>query len=721
MQGNLGNVLRQPPQTVKVWKESDYLDNMRYIASQWNKCVYEFAPDDMARQIKPRFWVQDYVQNSSYFFGKNQSTDYGFATMDEVNNKLPVPMFRGQDIYELIKHTVGVIGDFVRSASDILSATSVSDGAISKKMLLMDMAKSQAENKAIYDQMELMSGYKFQPIDGIDFQNKQQVDTFFETYIDALEKIYVKLAQYSFYYNYGKEFFEKASEYYGIGGLVHMRCYAFNGKTKWRLVEPQNAIWDNYNSFNQHREDRFAGEYCEKTIPELLTMFEWTEEERKNVEALSIASNAVWQTYNIPTGNQLVWWRTSATGVPMVVCIHGQWRSLKYEGVDENGKEIWTPCLREGWLIGNKYLKENRLTPNQIEDKFDVSRMKMDYVTATADTVMGVSMGIVGRLKEYQKLKDYFQTKLNQLVANSKGKRYVMYADKLPEGMKAPDILAQLSQSGITIMPSRDMDDDSPDGNQRMIETIDMTLDPSIMGLGGLISSMRSYMDNILSLPANVRGANQNYQSKDAMAMNIKASGYGMSSYYNTFYTWMLRVLEQSADKNKLIMPEGDNDTLTLLVGDAKVEIIKKMDLEKMQFENYALGLGIEDFMSDPERQALIQYYMQKASTTNSPEDELVMVNLMQIKTKLAFKEYLDSVVAAKLQRMQQEQQAAAERQQQAAQIAADAQVQSAQVGAENARGMQQDRMAHERGMAENDQAHEVAMRDVEANMPPQQ
>lgn len=68
MQGNLGNVLRQPPQTVKVWKEDDWMINLRYIASQWNKIVYSFAPDDMARQIKPRFWVQDYVSNASFFF-----------------------------------------------------------------------------------------------------------------------------------------------------------------------------------------------------------------------------------------------------------------------------------------------------------------------------------------------------------------------------------------------------------------------------------------------------------------------------------------------------------------------------------------------------------------------------------------------------------------------------------------------------------------------------
>ena len=679
----------QPDQAIKEWNEDEYIKNLRFISASWNKVIYQFAPPDSGIQIKPLYWVTNYVNNASFFFGKNTTYDYGFLTRDETNNTLPVPMFRGQDVYELIKHTVGVMDSFVRTIPNLLSVTALSEDAVSRKQMIYNLAKLQIENKVYFDLMKTLTGIGIEPVGNLNFQSQEQLDKYFESFQDALEKIYVTLAKYAFTFNHAPEFFNKAAEYFGIGGLVQMRCYVHNGRTKWRLVEPQNAIWDNYNSQNQHREDRFAGEYCEKTIPEILSMFDWTPAEREEIKALAVASNSIWQTYNIPTGNQLVWWRTSSAGIPMVTCVHGQWRSLKFGGLDDDGKEIWLPTLREGWLVGNKYVKDFGESKNIIEDKHDNTRMRMHYVTATADTVMGVHMGIVDRLREYQKLKDAFQTKLNQLVANSKGKRYVMYADKMPEGMGAPDVLAQLSQAGIAVLPTRDIDDDSPEGNRGLIDTIDMTLDPTILNLGALIANLRTYMDNILSLPAAARGQQVNYQSKDVYAANVQASGYGMSSYYNTFYTWVLRILELSADLNKMTMAEGDKDTLTILVGDAKVEMLKMDDVKEMSFEDFCLGLSLEDFMTDQERQALIQFYMQRASASADPEDEQVMVKLMQIKSKTEFNDYVESVITAKLARKQQEMMAQQQQQQMMAEQAANAQVQSTAINADNQQAMQ--------------------------------
>jgi hypothetical protein len=94
----------------------------------------------------------------------------------------------------------------------------------------------------------------------------------------------------------------------------------------------------------------------------------------------------------------------------------------------------------------------------------------------------------------------------------------------------------------MVILPSRDMDD--PQGNGKLIETIDMTLDPSIVGLSQLIDRLRVYMDDIISMPANSRGMVSSYQSKDTLRMNLESASKGMASYYSTFYTWVLRLLE---------------------------------------------------------------------------------------------------------------------------------------------------------------------------------
>jgi hypothetical protein len=296
---------------------------------------------------------------------------------------------------------------------------------------------------------------------------------------------------------------------------------------------------------------------------------------------------------------------------------------------------------------------------------------------------MGVSMGIAGRLKEYQKLKDYFQTKLNQLVYNSKGKRYVMYSDAMPEGMRSPDILAQLTQAGMVILPSRDMDD--PQGNGKLIETIDMTLDPSIVGLSQLIDRLRVYMDDIISMPANSRGMVSSYQSKDTLRMNLESASKGMASYYSTFYTWALRLLEYSTDLAKTIMGESDEDTMSLLVGDAMVEYVETKDIKDMQMKDFAMSLGLQDFLNDQERAMFVQYYMQRASATNDPEDELVFANIARIKTKTEMYNYIESVVSKKIDRKQQELMAQQQQQMAMAEQAAQAQVTSAEIGQETA------------------------------------
>lgn len=76
---------------------------------------------------------------------------------------------------------------------------------------------------------------------------------------------------------------------------------------------------------------------------------------------------------------------------------------------------------------------------------------------------------------------------------------------------------------------------------------------------------------------------------------------------------------------------------------------------------------------------------MQKAGASNSPEDELVLINLLRIKTKTEFYNYVESVVAKKLDREQQQMMQAQQQQQLMSEQAANAQVEAAAIGQETA------------------------------------
>jgi hypothetical protein len=104
-----------------------------------------------------------------------------------------------------------------------------------------------------------------------------------------------------------------------------------------------------------------------------------------------------------------------------------------------------------------------------------------------------------------------------------------------------------------------------------------------------------------------------------------------------------------------------------------------------MQMKDFAMSLGLQDFLNDQERAMFVQYYMQRASATNDPEDELVFANIARIKTKTEMYNYIESVVSKKIDRKQQELMAAQNQNAEMAAQAANAQVESATIGQETA------------------------------------
>jgi hypothetical protein len=694
MNGNFAGITRQPSQTLPEdkWTKEEYQKNLLFIAANWNRIVYTFSPTGVPNTAVPKWWVVEYLSNMSYYYGQNQSIDYKFLTTDERGNPLPFPKYKGRDIRELIDFVVGNMLQFIKAIPKIISSVGVSEEMVSKKQQLLDFAKWKLENRETEQLMGLFTGLKFEPIDGINFESQREVDTYFQSFKDKLEEIYVTLAKYAFYYNYGVEKFKKAAEFYCVGGIATIRVYAHNGQTKWEVVEPQTAVWDNAKSDDQHREDRFAGLVMYKTIPEVLSMFKWTKEEREEMEV--IAQNKIMMgQYNLYMANNIIWWDAQPTGIPRLCVVHGEWRSKKYVGLDDEGNEIWDDCLRQGWLIGNKWVKGEGISTNQISSKTQDKKLQLSYITVTPDTNLGIVEGMVDKLKRYQDTKDLIKTKLLQLVSRSKGKNYVLYSDRLPEGLRAPDILSQFSQAGLVVAPSVDMDDEG--GAKNLLDTVDMTLDPTVLGLGNLILQERQYMDNIVSLPANARGMNMGYQSKDALAMNINNSNMGMASFYDNFYIFMKRVLEYSADMSKLIMPEQNNDMLTVLIGDVGVQMLQE-DLKKMQFEDFALALSTDDVATEQDKQIFINYFMQKAAATNNPEDDLVVINLSKMTSKTEIINYLEQVTSKKLQRMAEEREQANAQQQQMASTAAEANVESTAISAEAQLAKQQSQQDHE-------------------------
>jgi hypothetical protein len=644
----------QPSQRKKDWTEEDYISNLRWLSSQYNRPIFDYGySTTTGRAAVVPNWVQNYIANESYYQQRQAITPYGFFAVDETNKPTSTIMYQGSDIRELIDQVVGNLMQPLKTLPKMITAISVSPNAVTRKMILKDLAKLRVANKVYFDILEDISGVGFQPMGDLDFEDEAQIEQFFTTFRDDLEKAYIALAKDACYRNHWIEVFSKSALYYCIGGFAMMRHSVRNGKVWWDIVEPRNAIWDNFRSSDQHRYDRFAGEVRMMTIPELVTLYDFTEQEQKELETIAQSRDS-WTTYNwVYGGYTFYWWNSDNKGVPVVATVEGQWRSLEFV----NGE--WIEVIREGVLIGNKYIKNYGISKNTPEERDDKSKLKFRYVTVTPSVLSGVNMSMIDVLKKYQDLKDAFKTKLIQLVARSKGKGYFVNANKLPEGMNTPEIISQLSQAGIAVLEGDLIDEGNNSKGTRLVEQIDMTLDPSILGLAQLIQQERNYMDNIISMPASARGVVTNYQSADQIMSNIQQSRAGLDYFYTSFYTWVLRNLELSADmmKNLIGTEEDDEEYTPLIVGDTMYEMLKMENIAEMPFTDFAMSLSIDDFANEQDKKMMQQVALQLATAGAITMADYTRLLSMTSKTEIAnYFQYIDEKKKQEQMMMQQQQ-----------------------------------------------------------------
>lgn len=672
------SVAIQPTQRIREWKDQDYMDNLRFLATQYYRPLYDYGYYAFVGKGSALAWNENYVVNESYYFGMQSKSPFDFFIKDETNTAIDIPMFQGTDCRELVDKVVGNMLGPIKELPKMISAGAISPNALSRKMILKDLMRLKINNRFFFEIMQEMAGIDYKPMGDLDFADEEQLESYFTTFRDSMEMAYSNFAKDSCYRNHWVELFAKQALYYCIGGFAMMKHTVRNGKPWMKKVEPVNAIWDNFRGDDQHREDRIGGEIYKYTLPELFTTYNFSETEQKEIEAEALTPQA-WGSYNWSfPGYQFRWRDYNDRGIPTITAVEGQWRSLEFREGE------WVEVLREGVLIGNKWLRAHGISSNTPVDRDDKSKLKMKYVVVTPGLFSGINYGIIDVIKRYQNLKDAFKTKMIQLIARSKGKTYVVYEDELPEGMNTPALISQLSQCGIYVTSRKKLDGDKNDTG-RAIEPVDMTLDPSVVNLALIIQQERQYMENIISLPATAQGVVQDYQSHAQIQNNMQQSKSGLEYFYSQFFIWVKRNLELQADMAKNLVGSGESDEeyYPLILGDVTAEMLKVEDVKDMAFEDFGLYMGIDDYLTAERKEFWRNYFVQKAANSQDPIDEVTMAKIEQFTTNLEMVNYMQMVAAEKIARQEQQMAKDAALTAYASNNQKEAQIESAAIGAD--------------------------------------
>jgi hypothetical protein len=644
----------QPAQAVE-FSPDEYRKNMQFIASMWNRRLYSFGSDATSATIgsDENRYVTSYLLNCQYFFGRQTASDYGFFIQDELGQNTRFPMTRGMDITKILLHIDGVVRQMIEPLPKTINVTAYSKNAVSQKKELMDFIKLKAQQKVFFDLIEEATGVGFKPIDR-DFKTQEELDKYLEDFQESMEIAYQNIAKHILLTNRYMPTLAKFSQYVALGGQATIEVYEHGGMIKWRIVPPESAIVDMSKNDDQHEDDDYGGSIMAMSVPDLLDEFDWTEDEIEELQTMAKAQT-MWAQYNTYVGvNGLVWWQLN-NGVPKVMVVRGQWRSL--EKMDGE----WVEVLREGVYIGNKYLKNCKISEGQVWNKMDKTRKRLRFRTVTPNTVLGNNLGIVGMLKRYQDIKDAFATKMIELSSRAVGKSFIVNASKLPEGLTAPDVISQLKQSNMIVLEGADIDETPDSKRQNLVETLDWTLDPNVRYYMDMISYYDGVISDIINIPQQTRGFQAQYQSAAVVNSNLQQSTLGMSWYYKNIMTSIKNLLEFSSDYAKLILPEKEDSDLNLVIGDAMVEVLKLEDIKKMQFEDFLLELNPNGLLQEQEKEQLKQFAA--ALAQNGAMSVSNYIKMLQIDNKTQMYNYFEKVEKEKQIREEQMQQAQMEAQ----------------------------------------------------------
>ena len=300
---------------------------------------------------------------------------------------------------------------------------------------------------------------------------------------------------------------------------------------------------------------------------------------------------------------------------------------------------------------------------------------------------MGETRSVVSRLHQHQDRIDYITNEITKMMNRAKGKVYLINRQKL--GSSAPkDVISDFERMGIHISDGNTTGEDFVNGqDQKLVEVVDMTLDPNINLLINLRKEEERLMEEIVNIPKVALGQQSGYVGAKTQAGTIAQSNLGTAYLYQGFIQFIEKHLSHAINQYKLTLTEEDDKEIPV-VGNRGKAYLKLT--ENFQFEELGVYIKVKDFIDDQARERLIA--QAQAAMQNQMIDMADYIRIEQAKTyteTLAELEY--SMNRKKREQAEaQAQQQAMQQQQIAQQQAAQQQIAAMKEVGQNMRQQQQ-------------------------------
>ncbi len=584
-----------------------FKDNILYVGSYYDRKTY-FPTEDTSTLEYPSERIEKYFR---YAMGRQPlPVAYKQTAVDNLNAPIRTIWINGQELATI----VGTLNDIGKQTINNFKVTvkATSKETQNETTRMIEAARTKMLLKEEFKQFADM-GINYEPIGKKDeeFHNVEEMEMWAEKdYQEESAKWGQLIANDIFTRNRLKVKAATALLHTHITGRTGMHVYTYNGRVIVDYILPQQLIWDvgdGNDPFN--REARFAGfvEYIDKSA--VLARYSSQLSDKEIAEIKSADSSTIQNstfnyqringfinnTYGFKYSKITVYWKGRRT-LGWKDGTEDKWGHKPYYKVkkDENGKpmekgELYDECIYQGTLIGNNYLVDIGVAPNQVKDPYNPAESDLPIKVFTPNIMLGETNSVVSKLHQIQDFIDYYTNEIKKVVARNLGKNIVLYSDAF-EGPSMPaEMVADFEQFGITYLNRKKGEPGNSEMKDRDTHTVvDMTLDQNIIRLAELRREQHAIMQGIVNVTPILTGSQKQYVSSSTQQTSLAQSGISTVSVMMDFVEHIESVLTYATNVGKIVHSLEDGKKIPV-AGDRGKTFLQ----ETTKFSNEDLGAQI--------------------------------------------------------------------------------------------------------------------------------
>jgi hypothetical protein len=634
----------QPNQFISEGEKNKswYKENVSFILSHFNKRNDRITRIRSTQVLeKP---IDEVVRMFTYYLGRQYNKDYYYTTQDQNNCDLPTVWINGQKITSLVDYMVGNAIKMIQNIEPSVKAQS--KAAVNKKTQLLEKSLLKFQAPELMDVLNEF-GIKYRPLGPKtdELETPEAVHRYMEyDYRENAEILAERMCEDILNRNDFLNKYKQAFLYTLLGGYVGIENRVENAKQYFDIILPQNLIVDKSKDDDFNSEARFVGKIDWLTVSDVIERYQDSLTIEEISELKKLNSNNLYQLLDLTTHPYATTWAFNLNNLPVLACVTGYWvgmKDLRYEKTndkfgnthyakmrkDKKGS-FWTKTIYESTVIGNKYIVDNKEATNIVRKHDNPGDVELPLKVFLPNMVMGENKSVVSRLHQHQDRIDFITNEITKMMTRAKGKVYLINRQKLGTST-AQDVISDFERMGMHITDGSATGEDYVAGQEaKLVEVVDMTLDPNVQQLISLRREEERLMEEIVNIPKVALGQQSGYVGAKTQAGTIAQSNLGTTYLYQGFIQFIEKQLAFALNQYKISLTGEDENDIPV-VGSRGKEYLKIV--KDFQFEELGVYIKVKDFIDDAARERILS--LAQASMQNQMIDMLDYLAIEKAKT----------------------------------------------------------------------------------------